>query len=211
MEELKEAVASVHEAGRQVAIHAIEETVIEAAVDAVEFALHRTPRQDHRHRIEHCSVCPQRLLQRAAKLGIAIVTQPSFIYYSGDRYLQTVPPAQLDHLYAVRPMIESGLLVGAGSDFPIADPNPLVSISTAITCRTESGSAFPQQGVNVYESIRMHTLSAAATNFEEQLKGSLTPGKLADIIMLSENPFEIEGGHIKNLDIVLTILGGEVV
>jgi predicted amidohydrolase YtcJ len=210
-EELNAMIASIHAAGRQAAVHAIEETVIEAAANAIEFTLKGNPRKDHRHRIEHCSVCPPGLLQRLARLGTVIVTQPGFLYYSGERYLQTLPKDQLDHLYPVRSMLENGLRVGIGSDFPIADPNPMVSICAAVTRRTENGSTLPQQGIRILDAIRMHTLDAAAANFEEQVKGSLTPGKLADMVLLNENPFSVYSADIKDIEVIMTVLGGGLI
>jgi predicted amidohydrolase YtcJ len=209
-EELNEEVAAIHAAGSQVAIHAIEETVIEAAANAIEFSLRKIPRQDHRHRIEHCSICPPNLLRRLAGLGVAIVTQPSFIYCSGDRYLETVPRDQQEHLYPFGAMLEHGLLVGAGSDSPIVDPNPWVSIYAAVTRRSESGSALAQQRTRVFDAIRMHTAMAAAAGFEEGIKGSLSPGKFADIVMLSENPLAVDAEQLKDVQVMMTVLGGSI-
>jgi len=209
--ELDEAVCAIHAAGRQAAIHAIEEPVIEAALRAIESALKRNFRKDHRHRIEHCSLCRPELLRRLARAGVTVVTQPAFIYFSGDRYLQTVPPDQLEYLYPVRSMLDAGLLVGAGSDCPIADPNPLLSMWAAITRMTEEGAALPQQRIGLLDAIKLHTINAAASAFEDGIKGSLTPGKAADVVMLSENIFEADQGRIKDVQVVLTVLGGEVV
>ena len=209
--ELNEAVSAIHAAGRQAVIHAIEEPVIEAAAGAIEAALEKDPRKDSRHRIEHCSVCRPTLLQRLAKSGIVVVTQPSFIYFSGDRYLQTVPAGQLEYLYPVKSMLDRGLRVGAGSDFPIAGPNPLVSICAAATRRTEQGAALPQQRISVTAAMALHTTGAAAAAFEEGVKGSLTPGKFADIVMLSENPLAVEPDTIKDIKVVMTVLGGRIV
>ena len=210
-EELNDAIAAIHEAGLQAAVHAIEEPVIEAAANAIESALKRIPRRDHRHRIEHCSVCRPDLLQRLARLGIAIVTQPSFIYYSGSRYLQTVPGDQIEFLYPIRSMLEHGLLLGAGSDFPIVDPNPFVGIHAAVTRLTEEGAVFSQQQIGVLDAIRMYTFGAAAAGFQERIKGSLSPGKLADIVILSENPFEVDPDQLKNIQVVMTIIGGRII
>ena len=103
-------------------------------------ALRRHPRPDHRHRIEHCSVCPPHLLRRIADLGMTVVTQPSFIYSSGDRYLKTVSRDQRAHLYAIGSMIGCGLRVGFSSDCPISDANPIVGIQAAVTRMTEEGN-----------------------------------------------------------------------
>ncbi len=210
-EELNDTVRRIHAAGRQAVIHAIEETVIEAAGNAIEYAIQRIPRQDHRHRIEHCSVCRPAVLKRLARLGAVIVTQPGFIYRNGDRYLQTVPGDQLEHLYPVKSIMESGLLAAAGSDFPPADPNPMIGICAAVTRRTERGAVLPQQRISVPDAIKMHTINAAAACFEDRTKGSLSPGKLADIIMLTENPLAVDPDHIKDIGVAMCMVGGTII
>jgi Predicted metal-dependent hydrolase with the TIM-barrel fold len=118
-EELEQVVLRVHQAHLQVAIHAIEETTVEAACSTLEGVLRKSPRHDHRHRIEHCSVCHPELAQRMSSLGIMVVTQPAFIYYNGERYLKTVPNEQLRHLYPIATLMKDGVTVAAGSDCPI--------------------------------------------------------------------------------------------
>ena len=177
-EELNESVAAIHASGLQAVIHAIEEPEIEAACDAIACALRRHPRPDHRHRIEHCSVCPPNLLRRIADLGITIVTQPAFIHLSGDRYLKTVSRDQRAHLYAIGSMIGCGLRVGFSSDCPISDVNPMVGIQAAVTRMTEDGTVLlPQERVSVSDALLAYTLDAAAANFEDGIKGSITRGK----------------------------------
>jgi predicted amidohydrolase YtcJ len=141
-----------------------------------------------------------------------VVTQPSFIYYNGDRYLETVPAADLEHLYALASMIRSHLPVAASSDFPIADPNPLVGICAAVTRGTESGNrVLPEQRISVPDALRMHTLVAAMAAFEEGIKGSISPGKLADLVLLEENPLVVDPVRIKDIQVVMTILNGKIV
>lgn len=210
-EELAEAVFEIHRSGRQAAIHAIEETAVEAAVKAIESALRKMPRQDHRHRIEHCSVCPPGLLQNLKRLRIVIATQPGFIYHHGDRYLQTVQPDQIPHLYPCGSIIESGLAPAAGSDFPICAPDPPAGIYAAVTRRTESGSTVPGRIADAHGALRMHTINAAYACFEEGMKGSLSPGKLADIVMLSEDPVSIHPERIRDIKVLMTILSGRII
>jgi predicted amidohydrolase YtcJ len=211
-EELNEQVLAIHEAGCQAIIHAVEEPVIEAACNAIAYALNRHPRQDHRHRIEHCSVCPPALRRKLAGLGITVVTQPSFIHYGGGRYLKTVAPNQLEHLYPIRSLLDSGLTVGAGSDFPISDPNPLAGICAAVTRMTKGGGKIlPGEAIGVSDAFRIHTLNAAASGFEEKIKGSISPGKLADFVLLSEDPFAVDAKRIKDLRVKMTVLGGRIV
>jgi predicted amidohydrolase YtcJ len=210
--ELKKKVAAAHEAGLQAAIHAVDPPVIEAACDAVEYALKRHPREDPRHRLEHCSVCPPPLLRRLVSLGITVVTQPSFIYFSGDRYLKMVSPNDLENLYPIGSMVQRGLPVGFSSDFPIAEPNPLIGIQAAVTREAESGDPIqPEQGIGVSDALRLYALGAAAANFEEGIKGSVVPGKLADLVLLSEDPLTALTEHIKDIQVEMTILGGKIV
>jgi predicted amidohydrolase YtcJ len=151
-------------------------------------------------------------LQRLAALEVTVVTQPSFIYCSGDRYLKTVPDCQLEHLYPIASMLRSGLQAAAGSDFPVSDPNPLVGICAAVTRMTEGGARVrPQQKIGVFDAFRMYSLSAAAAGFEEGIKGSISPGKVADLILLGEDPFKIDPDCIKDIPVMMTILGGRVV
>jgi predicted amidohydrolase YtcJ len=209
---LNEQIAAIHKAGFQAVIHAVEELEIEAACKAIAYALKRQPKKDHRHRIEHCSICPPQLMRKIAALGIVVVTHPAFIHYHGDRYLAQVPGDRLPHLYAMRSFLRNGLIVGSGSDFPSADPNPLVSISAAVTRKTQAGETVSkQQGITVSEALISHTLGAAAAGFEEGIKGSISPGKIADLVVLQEDPFRVDPGQIKNIQVQFTILNGNVV
>lgn len=211
-ETLNERISAIHAAGRQAIIHAVEEPEITAACDAIEHALNQYPRQDPRHRIEHCSVCPPSLVRRLGKLGIAVVTQPCFIYYSGDRYMRSVHQNELKNLYPIASMLKNGLLAGSSSDFPIADPNPLVGICAAVTRGAEGGGRIlPRQGISALDALRMYTLGAAAANFEEGIKGSISPGKLADLVLLSEDPLKVDADRIKDIRVVMTVLGGQIV
>jgi predicted amidohydrolase YtcJ len=211
-DKLNEQIAAIHEAGLQAVIHAVEEPEIEAACNAISYALQRSPRLDHRHRIEHCSVCPENLIRKLAGLGIIVVTNPGFIYHHGDRYLEQVPSDQLPQLYAMRSFLRGGVLAASGSDFPGTDPNPLVSIGAAVTRMTQSGEKVSeQQRISIADALIAHTLGAAAAAFEEGIKGSISPGKLADMVVLNEDPFAVDPDQIKNIQAQLTVLDGRVV
>ena len=121
---LNEMVFEIHKAGFQAVLHAVEERTIEAACDAIEYALKQLPRQDHRHRIEHCSVCPPALAKRIGDLGIMVVTQPAFLYYGGDRYLETVPPEQLKDLYPIGRLIKNNIRVAGQFRFSYCETKP---------------------------------------------------------------------------------------
>ncbi len=211
-EELNAIVEDVHKEGLQAVIHAVEESVIEAACHAVARALEAHPRPDHRHRVEHCSVCPAELLQKMARLGIAVVTQPAFLYYSGDRYLKTVSRGELAHLYPIGSFLRAGLRVGFGSDFPIADPNPLVGVHAAVNRISEGGDILnPGERIGLRDALRMYTAGAAEVNFEEGIKGCISPGKLADFVLLSDDPFSVEADRLQDIRVEMTVLGGRIV
>jgi hypothetical protein len=210
--ELNEMVFRIHQSGFQACLHAVEENTVEAACSAIEYALKKLPKSDHRHRIEHCSVCSPPLAKKLAALGIIVVTQPSFIYYSGDRYLRTVPAEELKHLYPIRTLLESGVKVAASSDCPIAPPNPLMGIYAATSRKTETGEAvLSEEKITPEEALRMYGENAARTTFEEMMKGSISPGKLADLVVLNNDPTTAPIDEIKDIKVEMTILDGEIV
>jgi predicted amidohydrolase YtcJ len=208
---LNRMVLDIHKVGLQAVLHAVEERTIEAACDAIEYALKQLPRHDHRHRIEHCSVCPPALAKRIGALGIMVITQPAFLYYSGDRYLETVSPGQIEHLYPIKRLIQHRVRVAAGSDFPIVKPNPLIGICTAVTRMSENGKpVLPEEGIERVEALRMHTETAAAASFQEQARGSIKVGKAADLVVLSADPTRISADEIKSIKVEMTIINGKI-
>jgi predicted amidohydrolase YtcJ len=211
-EELNQLALDCHRAGFQLAFHAIEESTVAAAIGALEYADGYWPVAGKRHRIEHCSECPPHLLERLSKLGAVIVTQPPFIYYSGERYLATVAASQLPWLYRIKSPLESGLIVAGSSDSPVVPNNPLVGVYATVTRKAESGQELlPEEGVPVSQALALYTINAAYASFEEDIKGSIAPGKLADIVVLSADPMKVLPEQIKDIKVEMTILGGEVV
>jgi hypothetical protein len=210
--ELNQQALTAHHAGFQLAIHAIEPSTVGAAITALEYARNQQAEVGRRHRIEHCSECPPELLERLTRLQAVIVTQPPFLYYSGERYLATVPASQLQWLYRFRSFMDSGLTVAGSSDCPVVPPNPLIGIYAAVTRRAKTGQEIsPEQSISATQAIAMYTINAAYASFEEEIKGSITPGKLADIVVLSDNPVKLPPEQIKDIKVEMTIIDGEVV
>jgi len=210
-EELNELVYRAHVSGLQVALHAIEESEVEAAVSSLEYALSQNPARRHRHRVEHCSVCPPNLTQRLGAVQAIVATQPSFVYYSGERYLATVSPRDMEHLYPIGSLVREGVLVAAGSDAPVAPIQPLAGICAAVTRAAQSGQILlPGEAITVEQAIEMHTLNGAYASFEENEKGRLAPGLLADLVVLDRNPADTASEDIKDIEVVLTIIDGRV-
>ena len=210
--ELNRQVTGAHRAGFPVAIHAVPESAIAAATTALENVRRQPPRPGLHHRLEHCAECPPPLLERLRKLKPLIVTQPPFLHYSGDRYLATVATATLPWLYRLRSLLDSGLTVAASSDSPIVPADPLVGIYAAVTRKTSSGQQLaPEERITVEEALAMYTRSAARASFEEDSKGSITAGKLADMVLLSDDPTKSPPERIKESRVKMTVIDGEVV
>lgn len=210
--ELNAMVEEIHRAGFQAAIHAIEASTVEAAIAAIEHALRGSPRSDHRYRIEHCAECPPPLLERLRAARIAIVTQPAFLYYHGERYLATVEEPRFPWLYRIGSWHKAGLLVAAGSDAPVIPHDPLTGIRAAVTRKAHTDrELLPEERISALEALRMHTAAAARVAFEEREKGTITPGKLADIVLLSGDPLAVTVEELQEIRVEKTILGGEIV
>jgi predicted amidohydrolase YtcJ len=211
-QELNEMVNHIHQSGFQAVLHAIEEKPIEAALNAIKYALKKSPSSGHRHRIEHCSVCPPSFAKRLASLGVLVVTQPSFIYYSGERYLRTVPDSQLKYLYPIATLIKNKVSVAGSSDSPLSPVNPLIGIYAATSRTTDQGEAIlPDEKITPEEALRMYTQVAAKANFEEKMKGTISPGKLADLVVLNGDPTQLPIDEIKDIEVEMTIINGEIV
>ena len=210
--ELNEMVLKIHQAGYQAVLHAIEVNTITAACTAIEHALEVTPRADHRHRIEHCSVCPPGLAKRLASAGITVVTQPAFVYYNGERYLRTVSKKDLGHLYPLATLMRHGVTVAGSSDFPVVHPNPLIGIYGAVTRKTENGqNLLPEESITPLKALSLFTDSAARAIRKETTRGSIRPGKLADLVILSNDPTSLPEEAIKDIQVEMTIINGNVV
>jgi len=210
--ELNRQALTAHRAGIQLAIHAVEQSSVEAAITALEYVRDQHPRTRQRHRIEHCSHCPPQLLRRLSQLPAVIVTQSPFVYYSGERYLATLPVSQLRWLYPTRALLNSGLIVADSSDCPVVPDNPLIGVYAAVTRQAESGHQLPpKECITAGEALAMNTINAAFASFEEGIKGTITPGKLADVVVLSDDPVKSLPGKIRDIRVEMTIIGGKVV
>ena len=209
-EELHAIVGDAHRSGFQVAIHAVEMEAVEAAIEAIRLNS-RDSGAARRHRIEHCSECPPHLVEKLARFGITVVTQPGFIYYSGERYLSEVEEDRQPWLYPIGSLQAAGVPLAAGSDAPVAPLDPVAGIYAAATRRAASGDVvFPNEAVGVDNALRMYTLGSAYASFQEHERGSIEAGKRADLALLDRDPMAINPEDIRNTRVVMTIAAGEV-
>jgi predicted amidohydrolase YtcJ len=209
-EELNRQALDAHRAGFPLAIHCVEPGTVAAAITALEYIGSKSSLAG-RHRLEHCSECPPELLERLTKLKAVVVTQPPFIYYSGERYIATVLPERQGWLYRIKSFLGAGLIVAGSSDAPVVPDNPLVGIYAAVTRRAQSGQELlPQEAISAEQALAMYTTSAAYASFEENIKGTIAPGKLADMVILSADPLKVPPEQLKDIKVEMTILDGRV-
>ena len=209
--ELAALVADAHGQGWQVAIHAVEERAVAAAVAAYEAALAQRPRGDRRHRIEHCGLCPPVLVRRIAATGVLVATQPSFLYHNGERYLRQVPPEKQAFLYPLRSLMQAGVPLAAGSDCPVVAPDVIAGLYGAVARRSAGGRPLPgAESLDIQEALAMYTTGAAFASFAEEERGSISPGRLADLVVLSGDPTACSPAELLGLRPEMTVVGGRV-
>ena len=217
--ELGRMVNEAHKAGFPVAVHAVEEEAVAAAAQVFEKANGAGRSIVGKDRIEHCSECPPELAAQVERSGAMVVTQPGFVFHHGHRYRQQVDPRLLDSLYPVGSLHRRGVEVAFGSDAPVIDPNPWPGIYSAVTgmcadgrplSRDDAGHERPADGVSVETALKMHTIASARADGTQDVKGTIRPGKLADLVLLDRDPTAIEKEGLKDVRPVMTIVGGRV-
>ena len=211
-EEIDERFTRAAKAGFQVCAHAIGDRAIEMIINGMEKALKAYPQEDHRWRIEHCGMMTDELLDRMQQLKLVAVPQFSFVHYLGDSYIRNFSREWLELSYPARDWIDRGILTIGSSDAPVTPAEPWVNIRAAVTRLTQDGNIMgSEQGVTVDEALTMFTLNGARGSFEENIKGSLIPGKLADVIIIDKDPHDIPAEDLHSIQVDLTMVGGDVV
>lgn len=211
-EELDGLILGIHRAGFQLALHSLEVETLESEMKALTTALREYPRNNHRHRIDHCSLCPTHMLGLLKDIKAIVVSQPAFLYYNGDRYLSYVPQEQKPWLYRLGSFHRAGIRVAFSSDSPVAEPDPLMGLYASVARLTEQEEdILPLEMVSLPEAVQMYTYNSAYVSFEEKMKGSIEAGKLADLVLLKPNPLEVGLKSLKDVKVLLTIIGGKIV
>lgn len=210
-EDLVNLINEVHDAGWQMGIHAIGDAAIELVVATLADALERNPREDHRTYLNHFSMRPSdETMETMAQYGIHITQQPNFTYTLEGRYVANLDGWRLEHNNPVRSPMDHGIHVAISSD--ILPIGPMVGIYAAVTRKGMSGRVFgPDEAITVEEAIQGYTIKGAYLGFNEDIKGSLEPGKLADMIVLSEDILTVDPERIMDIEVEQTYVGGELV
>lgn len=197
-------VHKAHRANLQVAMHAIGDAAIAQALEAYETAQQRTPRDDPRHVIIHADLMPPDLIERAARMKVAIALQSPFLMWPLEPldYLESLLGDRIRHLIPMKSMLDAGLLLGNGSDAPCTLPDPIYGIHAACN------HPVPQERITPLEALKMHTTWAARLSFDENERGTLGPGQRADFLVLDRNPLTIPQATLKDIKIEAIYLAG---
>ena len=204
-------VLAAHRAGLQIGIHANGDRFVEMVLDAYEQAVSAFPRQDHRHRIEHCSVMNPELLARIKRLGAVAIPFGSYIYYHGEK-MGSYGSRRLEMMLPHRSFLDMGIPIAGSSDYPCGPWNPLMGIQSCVTRKSRAGEGIGLgQRIAAEEAIRVYTMGGAYASFEEKTKGSVEVGKLADFAFLSEDPTVADPDGILDISVMATMVGGKFV
>lgn len=210
--ELTARIRSAHAAGWTVAAHAIGDEAIDVALSAFESAQREHPRPHVRHRIEHAGIVRPDQVARFALLGVTPVPQPRFLFEVGDTIIDAVGPDRMDWVYRHRTFLESGVRVPGSSDRPIAAGSPLVGMQSMVQRRTSRGTVLgPHETVTAAQALRAYTVDAAWVAGDDDHRGTLTPGKLADFVFLSNHPEEVVPDDIGDIAVLATFVHGRCV
>ncbi|MEE9218230.1 MAG: amidohydrolase, partial [Acidobacteriota bacterium] len=207
-EQLTREVTAFHRAGWQLWLHAIGDRAQDLALDAYEAALETAPRQDHRHRIEHMGIdLYEEALARAGRLGVIPVPTIAFLWADAS-----VPAGET--WYPLATLLEMGFKLPGNADSAGTQTfgiNPMFSITRAVTRKSRTGTLIsPEQAVSAMDAIQMHTIHAAYAGFEEETRGALEPGKLADLVVLSGDPLAVDPDQLMEIRPDLTMIDGTV-
>jgi len=212
---MRQRLQSADAAGLQLCVHAIGDRAISMVLDMFEQIEKANGKRDRRWRIEHSQHMAQKDFARYARLGVIASVQPYHAIDDGRWAEKRIGPDRIKRTYAFRTFLDNGVRLAFGTDWSVAPLSPMWSIYAAATRATLDGKNpegwVPEQKLTVAEAVEAYTVGSAYAEFQEKEKGSITPGKLADFVVLSDNIFKIPPAQIKNVKVEATYLGGKLV
>lgn len=214
-EELNDIVLLANKNNCQVAIHGIGDRAIQMALSSIENALDENPRKNHRHGIVHAQITNKKIFNKFKDINAMAYIQPIFLDYDWSMVSDRVGKNREKYSYNWKTMIDMGIHASMGSDAPVETFNVMKGIYEAVTRKDLKGNPeggwLREQALTVEESIYGYTMEGAYASFEESIKGSLEEGKLADIVVLSGNPYTVDPNEIKDIEVEMTIIDGRIV
>lgn len=211
-DDLQARAIAAHQAGLQVMIEGVGDRGIDFALDAIEACLTARPVEDHRMRVEHCCNVTPPILARLKKLNVIDSSATGFMYDLGDAYIANRGQEAMRHMWPHRSLIDAGVPAPGHSDAMICQANPFPAMWSLITRKTDTGRSLDaSQKIDRLEALRAYTTLGAYSGKEEAFKGSLEPGKLADLAVLDRDFFECPEDEIRHIKVDLTLLGGQTI
>ncbi len=209
-EEIHEAVEVAHRANWQVGIHANGDVTIDMVLNAYERVQELWPRPNPRHRIEHCSLVNPDLLARIKAAGAVPTPFYTYAHYHGNKWVE-YGPEKMEWMFPHRSFLDYDIPVAPASDYTPGPYEPLMAIQSMVTRKDFEGRVWgPSQRISVAEAMRICTMGGAYASFEEDIKGSVTVGKLADFVVLAADPHDTDPDAIKEIPVLRTVAGGRV-
>ncbi len=206
-EEIYGKMKQAHNKGLQIVVHAIGDKGNRVAMNLYKRLLEEFPRENHRHRIEHASMLTSDVINDMRKYGIIASCQPPFINSEYMWLEKRLGKDRCKYTYPFKSIIDAGVMLISGSDCPIEDPSPILGIHALVT----RNDFIPEQCISIEEAIKTYTINAAYAAFEENIKGSIEVGKLADFVVLNKNPMNVSKERIKEIQVMATIIRGKTV
>jgi predicted amidohydrolase YtcJ len=214
-DDLRERIVGADDAGLHVIVHAIGDRAIRDLLDIYRDVADQHDPRDRRFRIEHAQHIHPEDISRFASQGVIAAMQPYHAIDDGRWAEKVIGPERAQTTYAFRSLIHGGAHVAFGSDWYVAPATPLEGIYAAVTRRTLDGQHpegwVPEQKITVEEALRAYTYEAAYASFEEDIKGTLQPGMLADFVLIDRDLTAIPPGEIRDARVLRTVVGGKVV
>ena len=207
--EIDDAVEDAHRNNFRVAVHANGDVTIDMVLKAYENVLAKYPRNDTRHRIEHCSLVNPELLRRIKAIGAIPTPFWTYAHYHGEKWKE-YGPQKMEWMFAHKSFLDTGIPVPGASDYGPGPFEPLMALQSMVTRKDFQGNVWgPTQRVTMDEALKIGTINGAYASHEEHVKGSITAGKYADFVMLERDPHDTNPDEIKNIKIVRTVVGGK--
>lgn len=209
--EVDDILIPAHKNGWQITAHAQGDAAIDMILNTIEKANKLFPRPNSRHRIEHAGIATPDLIKRMKEQNVVPIPNPAFHYEYGDGYLKNYGE-RAHQMFPLRDYLQEGVKAAIASDCPITDFSPLKGIHAAIKRRTKSGKIIGEnQKISLLEAIRMYTINGAYASFDEDKKGSIEEGKLADLILFDRSLLNCEVDELLEAEIEWTMIDGEFV
>jgi predicted amidohydrolase YtcJ len=207
-DELYSYARKAHLAGWQIGTHANGDVGIDTTLRVYERLQRESPRRDPRFRLEHCTVINDDLLVRIRALGAIPTPFSTYVYYHGEK-MRYYGAERLNHMFALRSFLDAGIRATQASDYPPGEFIPMMALQSEVTRTDTKGNVWgPKQRISVEEAIRVGTINGAYASYEENLKGSLEAGKLADLVVLGRDPLKENPSTLISIPVERTMAGG---